>query len=92
MGKMFSRHACRRVGERWASFGFVRKVVKGEIRRSRMAADRPSRIILTACDLWGRYWSVICNIECTRAITVRRADRKEIRNYEKSFRVHKGRG
>ena len=88
MGKRISFHASERIEERRASFGFVRKVVKGEVRRSRMPANRPDRIILTARDLSGRYWSVICNIECTKAITVYRAGRKEIRNYEKSFRVH----
>ena len=88
MGKRISFHASERIEERRASFGFVRKVVTGKVRRSRMAADRPSRIILTARDLSGRYWSVICNIEDMKAVTVRWASRKEIRNYEKSFRVH----
>ena len=85
MGKRISKHASERIEERRASFGFVRKVVKGEVRRSRMPANRPDRIILTARDLSGRYWSVICNIEDMKAVTVRRAKRKEIRNYEKSF-------
>ena len=84
MGKMFSKHASERIDERWASFGFVRKVVRGEVRRSRMPANRPDRVILTARDLSGRYWSVVCNIECTKAITVYKAKKKEIRNYEKS--------
>ena len=85
MGKRISFHASERIKKRGASFGFVNKVVRGEIRRSRMPADRPSRIILNARDLSGRYWSVICNIEDMKALTVRRAKRKEIRNYEKSF-------
>jgi uncharacterized DUF497 family protein len=85
MGKRISRHASERIRKRGASFGFVNKVVRGEIRRSWMPANRPDRIILTACDLSGRYWSVICNIECTKAITVREANEKEIRNYGKSF-------
>ena len=84
MGKRISFHASKRIRKRGASFGFVNKVVRGEVRRSKMAADRPSRIILTARDLSGHYWSVICNIECTRAITVREANKREIRNYEKS--------
>ena len=84
MGKRISFHASERIDERGASFGFVRKVVRGEVRRSKMPANRPDRIILTARDLSGRYWSVVCNIECTRAITVYKASRKEIRNYEKS--------
>jgi uncharacterized DUF497 family protein len=84
MGKRISRHASERIEERGASFGFINKVVKGEIRRSRMPANRPDRIILTARDVSGRYWSVICNIETMKAVTVRRASRKEIKNYEKS--------
>jgi len=85
MGKRISFHASKRIEERGASFGFVNKVVRGEVRRSRMPANRPDRIILTARDdLSGRYWSVVCNIECTRAITVYKAKKKEIRNYEKS--------
>jgi len=85
MGKKLSKHARKRIMKRGASFGFVRKVVTGEVRRSKMAADRPSRIILTARDdLSGRYWSVVCNIQCTKAITVREANKREIRNYEKS--------
>ena len=84
MGKRISFHASERIKKRGASFGFVNKVVRGEIRRSRMPADRPDRIILTACDLSGRYWSVICNIECTKAITVREANKREIKNYEES--------
>jgi uncharacterized DUF497 family protein len=85
MGKRISRHASERIRKRGASFGFVNKVVRGEVRRSRMPANRPDRIILTARDdLSGRYWSVVCNIECTKAITVHKAKKKEIRNYEKS--------
>ena len=84
MGKRISFHASERIDERGASFGFVNKVVKGEVWRSKMPANRPDRVILTARDVLGRYWSVVCNIECTRAITVYRAQKKEIRNYEKS--------
>ena len=84
MGKRISFHASKRIEERRASFGFVKKVVRGEVRRSKMPANRPDRVILTARDVLGRYWSVVCNIECTRAITVYRAKKKEIRNYEKS--------
>ena len=84
MGKRISFHASERIDERGASFGFVRKVVRGEVRRSKMPANRPDRVILTARDVSGRYWSVICNIESMKAVTVRRASRKEIKNYEKS--------
>jgi len=85
MGKRISFHASERIKKRGASFGFVKKVVRGEVRHSWMPANRPDRIILTALDdLSGRYWSVVCNIECTKAITVYKASKKEIRNYEKS--------
>jgi len=90
MGKRdFSRHARDRIRERGASFGFVRKVVSGKVRSVRLGADRPNRVILTARDFIGRYWSVICNIQCTKAITVRRAHEKEIECYEKKYKAHK---
>jgi uncharacterized DUF497 family protein len=91
MGEEISQHARKRIRERGASIGFVRKVVSGEVRRSKMSADRPGRVILTARDFLWRYWSVICNIQCTEVITVRRAHKKEIRNYENRRKTNKGR-
>jgi uncharacterized DUF497 family protein len=90
MGKRdFSRHARDRIRERGVGFGFVRKVVSGKVRSVRLNADRPDRVILTARDFIGRFWSVICDIECTEVITVRWAHKKEMRYYEKKYKAHK---
>jgi len=90
MGKKdISGHASNRIVERGASFGFVRKVVSGKVKSVWLSANRPDRVILTARDFIGRYWSVICDIECTKAITARRARKKERRCYEKKYKAHK---
>jgi uncharacterized DUF497 family protein len=89
MRKRLSKHARDRIKERGLSFGFVRKVVSGKVKSVRLSANRPDRVILTARDFLGRYWSVICNIQCTKAVTARWAHKKEIKCYEKKFKAHK---